>query len=84
MVDLSAGDKWNKFVEGIKPIIAFEVRKDNCMKLQDAARVALRVETGRNDSRRTAFEPMGNDPTPMELGSVETKWRPEKKKITDD
>lgn len=28
----------------LKPKLAFEVRKDNCMKFEDACRIALRVQ----------------------------------------
>lgn len=82
--DLSAGDKWDKFVEGLKPNIAFEVRKDNCMTFEDAARVAVRIEAALNGSLRTAWEPMGSEPTPMEIGNVEIKNRREKKRLTNE
>lgn len=82
--DLSAGDKWDKFVEGLKPAIAFEVRKHNCMTFDEAARVALRVEAAINTSCRTASVPMSNEPTPMEIGNVETRKGRKKKKLTDE
>lgn len=82
--NLSAGDKWDNFVEGLKPAITFEVCKDNCMTFDEAARVALRVEAAINGSRRTASVPMSNEPTPMEIGNVETRKGHEKKKLTDE
>lgn len=84
MPDLSASDKWDKFLEGLKAIIAFEVRKDSCMTFGEAARVALRIEAALEGSRRAPSEPMGNDSTPIEIRNVETKWKREKKKLTDE
>lgn len=84
MPDLVADDKWDKFAEERKSTIALGVQKDHCMTFEDAAPVAPRVEEAFNDSRCTAFEPMGNVPIPMEIGNVKAKWRHEKKKLTDE
>lgn len=72
-------------MKGLKPKIAFEVRKDNCMTFENAARVALRIKAAFNGSHCNASKPMGTEPTPMELGKLEMKpMKREKKKLTDE
>lgn len=39
--DISTDDKWDALVERLKPTLAFEVRKENCMTFEDTGRVAL-------------------------------------------
>lgn len=40
---ITEGEKWDRFVEGLKPEIVYDVKKDNCMNFTDAAKLALRV-----------------------------------------
>lgn len=46
-----------------KPILAFEVHKDNCMNFEDTGEVGLRVELALNGGRRMALESMGKRTT---------------------
>lgn len=70
---------------GLKPEIAFEVRKDNAMNFEEAAKCALRIEAAmRGSTHRTLIESAGDSPTPMELGNFEMRSSRVKKRLTDD
>ena len=53
--DMSASEKWDKFVSGLKPKIQFEVRKSSCVEFEEATKIAMRVEA--------AFAGVSSDPT---------------------
>lgn len=82
--DLSAEDMWDKSEEGLKSSKALKVRKDNWMKIDEGASVARRLKVAIKGSRRTPLVPMSNEPTPIEIGNVESRKGREKKKFTDE
>lgn len=65
--------KWDKFGAGLKPKIAFEVRKHNCMEFKEATRIALRFEAAMNvfSNGRSSYNE-DKRPFTMNTGNVQT------------
>ena len=71
--DISEGEKLDRFCQGLKPQIRVEVMKAGVQSVNDAARIALNVDSaiyGAGSFMRGNF---GRDstPTPMEIGNTE-------------
>ena len=76
--DISDGEKWNKFCIGLKYDVPLEVRKTAVATFDDAAMIALRVDS----ALWSAHVPKANegagsssDPTPMEIRNMEKRRR---------
>lgn len=77
--------KHGKIGKRLKPNIAFEVRKDNCMRSEKAARVAIRIKAAINSSRCTASESMETEePILIKLDSLDYRNNRGKKRLTDE
>lgn len=85
--DISEGEKFDRFIEGLKPNIKVEVMKSTVTTFEEATKMALRVDsalwresinwTGRiqNYSDQHGSASNSSDPVPMEIGNVHGKKR---------
>jgi len=82
--DVTDGEKWDKFCAGLKTEIRIEVMKSTASTFEEAAKIALRVDSalfaaGRMEARGSVgASPSKEAPTPMEIGNMETGrggWR---------
>lgn len=75
---ISEGEKWDRFVSGLKPQLAFEIRKENCMEFEESCRIALRIESALLGCK-FSYDKMpdvegqyqNSAPAPMEIGNFE-------------
>ena len=71
--DVSDGEKYDKFVSGLKYQIRLEVMKGSVGTFEEAARVALNVDGAINAASGSTVTTrnIGTAPTPMEIGNVQ-------------
>jgi len=78
--DITDSEKWDKFCAGLKYEVRLEVMKSAVTSFEDAARIALRVDSAlwnaghfpRSGQEGTGARAGGTDrPTPMEIGNIE-------------
>lgn len=68
---ISEEENWDRFVEGLKSHVSYEVCKDKCMTFQDAAKLALRIEPAAEFIFSSlVYKEKGNKPTPVEIGNL--------------
>lgn len=72
LVSGMSGEKQDRFVEGLKTEIAFEVCKDYCMTFSGSRQMALRVESARSEMNTRQSTPLLADfgQTSMEIGNL--------------
>lgn len=79
--DITDDEKWDKFCNGLKYEIRLEIMKANVSTFDEAAQIALRVDSalwGANMGRHLDnCSTSRNFPTPMEIGNVEKDRRSE-------
>lgn len=85
MADVTAGEKFDKFVAGLKREIRIEVMKSTVANFEEAAQIALRVDGALWSSQMISKggyhsnHDQTNDVVPMEIGNVEGSSRGSKK-----
>lgn len=77
ITDMNAGEKLDKFVDGLKQEIRIEVMKSSVSTFEEAAQVALRVDSaiyasGSSRIGAEATRQSSSYPTPMEIGNIES------------
>lgn len=85
--DISEGENFDRFVDGLKHNVRLEVLKSTVATSEDATKIALRVDSAlwtEYQSGRNGYSPFvgqqgsasdSTDPTPMELGNVDGRNR---------
>lgn len=73
---ITDGEKWDKFCAGLKYEVRLEVMKSAVTDFDEAAKVALRVDSAiwsafRGQSQKSGGSSSYDVPTPMEIGNVE-------------
>lgn len=71
--DVSAGERFDRFVQGLKKEVRLEVLKSQASEFEEATRIALRVDSAlwsQNDFR-TSFGSTGKANDPMEIGNLQ-------------
>lgn len=78
--DMNDGEKWDRFISGLKKEVRIEVLKSSAPTFEQAATVALRIDgaiMGAEEGGSGAGPSNGaNTPTPMEVGNVEGRRAP--------
>lgn len=79
IADISGGEKFDRFVHGLKKEIRVEVLKSQCSTFDEAATVALRVDSAlwstfhnHDNSFRSTSDSNGG-PVPMEIGNLQRR-----------
>lgn len=77
--DISGGEKWDKFVSGLKPKLQFEVRKSNCFDFDEATKIAMRVEAAFSgtaiDEQVLEGDQEASGHDAMEIGNAEGSYK---------
>lgn len=86
--ELSDGEKFDRFIDGLKSCIRFEVMKTTVNNFEDATKIALHVDSALwgermvykggffNNSRGQQGTSSGSlDPSPMEIGNIQGRYR---------
>lgn len=72
--DVGEGEKFDRFVEGLKPTVRMEVMKSTVGNFEDATKIALRVDSalwGLTGQGQSGSASSGSSPTPMEIGNMQ-------------
>lgn len=73
------GEKFDRFVDGLKPNIRIEVMKSNVRTIEDASKIAMRIDSAiwhnYNDQSYQRSSPAKQEATPMEIGNFEKASR---------
>lgn len=76
--DVSAGEMFDRFVQGLKREIRVEVLKSQCSTFEEAAKIALRVDSAlwstsfpQESFRRGTYGSNSQQPLPMEIGNMQ-------------
>ena len=75
--DMSEGEKVDRFCQGLKPQVRLEVMKTGPQSMNDAARIALNIDSAIFGARAHGNFNYGIEsrPTPMEIGNTEQSRR---------
>ena len=82
---MTENEKCDKFVDGFKPKIQFEVRKANCSDFEECTKIPMRVEaafsgmTYNHNAGQASSSSYHSDP--MEIGNMESKGQDRRSQI---
>lgn len=71
--DMSDGERFDRFVQGLKNEVKLEVLKSQASNFEDAAKIALRIDSALWSSTAYVTEATGSRSDPMEIGNVQRR-----------
>lgn len=71
--DMSEGERFDRFVQGLKHEVRLEILKTQVSEFEEAARIALRVDSAiwSYTGSRASVGPAGSVDDPMEIGNIQ-------------
>lgn len=85
--DMSDGEKFDRFVQGLKQDVKLEVLKTQAICFEDATKIALRVDSAlwsSSSSSRAPFVHNGTRNDPMEIGNIQRRTDEQQRRRAED